>query len=66
MALPSRDGTIGGAEGPVVENSPAPYRSLRALRARRAPGSVRESVSKNRGVPESVWGSALAAFLKVT
>ena len=41
-------------------------RSLRALRARSAPGSVRESVSKNRGVPESVWGSALGALLKVT
>ena len=26
----------------------------------------RESVSKNRGVPESVWGSALGALLKVT
>ena len=49
-----------------LENSPAPYRSLRALRARNAPGSVGESVSKNRGVPESVWGSALGALLKVT
>ena len=47
-------------------NGPAPYRSLRALRARSAPGSVRESVSKNRGVPESVWRSALGALLKVT
>ena len=36
------------------------------LRSRSAPESVRESVSKNRGVPESVWGSALGAFLKVT
>ena len=43
-------------------------RSLRALRARSASasGSVRESVSKNRGVPESVWGSALGVLLKVT
>ena len=49
-----------------IENSPAPYRGLRALRGRSAPGSVRESVSKNRGVPESVWGSALGALLKVT
>ena len=49
-----------------LENSPAPYRSLRALRARSASGSVRESVSKNRGVPESVWGNALGALLKVT
>ena len=49
-----------------LENSPAPYRSLRALRARSAPGSVRESVSKNRGVPKSVWRSALGALLKVT
>ena len=49
-----------------VENSPARYRSLRALRARSAPGDVRESVSKNRGVPESVWRSALGALLKVT
>ena len=49
-----------------VENSPAPYRSLRALRARSAPGSVREIVSKKRGVPESVWRSALGALLKVT
>ena len=42
-----------------------PYRSLRALRARSVPG-VSESVSKNRGVPGSVWGSALGALLKVT
>ena len=44
----------------------APLRSLRALQARSAPGSVRESVSKNRGVPESVWGSVIGALLKVT
>ena len=37
-----------------VENSPTPYRSLRALRARSAPGSARESVHEKRGVPESV------------
>ena len=43
-----------------------PTGALRALRARSAPGSVRECVSKNRGVPESVWRSALGALLKVT
>ena len=41
-----------------VENSPAPYKALRALRARSPPRSARESVPETQGVPGSVWGSA--------
>ena len=66
QAASRQDGAVRGDERHGLRTRWPPYRSLRALRAQSAPGSVRESVSENWGVPESVWGSALGALQKVT